>query len=74
MPVVHRFDGFVVRIYFGDHNPPHVHVVGPDFEALVSISDLAILEGAIPPKFSREALEWIAANKADLLRKWEETH
>jgi len=72
MPVLQRFDGFVIRMYFEDHNPPHVHVVGPDFEAHVSIGDLAILAGEIPPKFSREALNWIAANKSSLLAKWEE--
>jgi hypothetical protein len=72
MPVIQRFDGFVIRMYFEDHNPPHVHVVGPDFEALVSIGDLAVFAGAIPPKFDREALGWIAANKSSLLVKWEE--
>ncbi len=72
MPVLQRFDGFVIRMYFEDHNPPHVHVAGPDFEARVAIGDLAILEGEIPAKFRREALDWIAANKASLLVKWEE--
>ena len=72
MPVLQRFAGFVIRMYFADHNPPHVHVVGPDFEALVAIGDLAIFEGAIPAKFSQEALDWISANRSFLFRKWEE--
>ena len=72
MPVLQRFGGFVIRMYFEDHNPPHVHVVGPDFEARVAIGDFAILEGEILSKFSREALDWIAANKTFLLAKWEE--
>lgn len=72
MPVLQRFGGFVIRMYFADHNPPHVHVVGPDFEALVSVADLAVMEGKLPVKFSREALDWVAANKTFLLLKWEE--
>jgi Domain of unknown function (DUF4160) len=72
MPVVQRFNGFVIRMYFEDHNPPHVHVVGPDFEARVGIGDREVLEGTLPPKFRKDALDWIAANKAALLKKWEE--
>jgi len=72
MPVLQRFAGFVIRMYFADHNPPHVHVVGPDFEALVSVADLAVIAGELPARFSREALDWIVENRAFLLLKWEE--
>jgi hypothetical protein len=74
MPVIQRFDGYVIRMYFEDHNPPHVHVVGPDFEALVAIKDVAVLVGDISARFRREALDWIAANSASLAQKWEEIH
>ncbi len=74
MPVIQRFDGYVIRMYFEDHNPPHVHVVGSDFEALVAIEDAALLVGDIPARFRREALDWIAANSALLTQKWEEMH
>lgn len=26
MPTIHREDGFSIRLYPGDHAPPHVHV------------------------------------------------
>jgi hypothetical protein len=74
MPVIQRFDGYVIRMYFEDHNPPHVHVVGPDFEALVAIEDAAVLVGDIPAKVRKEALGWVAANEASLAQKWEEMH
>lgn len=34
MPTVLRFDGLLVLIYPNDHRPSHVHVLGPDREAL----------------------------------------
>ena len=74
MPVLHNAGRYVIAMYFEDHNPPHVHVVGPDFEGLVAISDLAVFRGSIPSKFSREALKWIDENRETLLGKWNECH
>ena len=74
MPVIQRFNGYVIRMYFEDHNPPHVHVVGPDFEALVAIEDQVILAGEIPNQHRREALDWIAANTDMLMTEWERMH
>ena len=71
MPVVKRFGGYVVKIFFADHNPPHVHVVSADFQALVSISDAAIFRGEIPAKFRGEVLEWISLNREFLMTEWE---
>ncbi len=72
MPVIVRFGGFVIRMYSNDHNPPHVHVENADFRALVAIKNCRIIEGNIDPKFRREALDWIAANIAMLMQRWEE--
>jgi hypothetical protein len=74
VPVIYRFDGYVIRMYFEDHNPPHVHVVGPDFEALVAIEDGTVVAGVLPAKCRGETLHWIAANRALLAEKWEEMH
>jgi hypothetical protein len=74
MPVLHNAGSYVIAMYFEDHNPPHVHVVGPDFEGLVAIADLAVFRGSIPPRFSRAALGWIAENRGMLADKWEEWH
>ena len=72
MPTIKRFAGFVVRMYFADENPPHVHVESADFRARVAIQDASVLDGGIPPKFSKEALSWIEKNREWLLKKWAE--
>jgi hypothetical protein len=74
MPTLFDGGSYVIAMYFEDHNPPHVHVVGPDFEALVRISDLSFLQGSLPGKFSREALKWIGENREMLDAKWTEWH
>lgn len=74
MPPLFKAGGYVIAMYFEDHNPPHVHVVGPDFEGLVRIGDLAVFRGSIPSRFSREALKWIEENRGLLLSKWNEWH
>ena len=72
MPTLARFAGFEIDMYFEDHNPPHVHVVGPDFEILVAIQGGTIIVGAAPARVRRTALHWIANNRAMLLAKWNE--
>jgi hypothetical protein len=59
-------------MYFHDENPPHVHVVGKEFEARVAIEGATILTGEMPARVRKQALGWIAANEEILLRAWEE--
>ena len=72
MPVLKRFSNFVIRMYFRDENPPHVHVVGADFEARVTIRGATIIGGKLPARVSREALAWISANSIFLLEEWKD--
>lgn len=72
MPVLKDFGGFQIMMYFRDHNPPHVHVENNDFRALVSIEDALVFEGNIDAKFRRDALDWVAEHRLELLKKWAE--
>lgn len=74
MPIVAEFGAYKIAMYFHDHNPPHVHVFAADFEGLVSIVDGGILAGSIPPKYRRDALDWVREHRMDLLAKWQEYH
>jgi hypothetical protein len=50
MPEVSRFYGIVVRIFYDDHNPPHLHAEYGEHEVLVNINTLAILGGNLPAR------------------------
>jgi hypothetical protein len=72
MPTIKDFGAYRITLYAEDENPPHVHVIAPDFQAKVRIADAKVLVGAIPPRHQREALSWIRANREKLKAKWDE--
>jgi hypothetical protein len=49
MPTLQRFGAVSLRMYADDHQPPHFHIVAPDFQVLVRISDLRVIEGEARP-------------------------
>ena len=52
MPVLARFYGITIRMYFQqtEHNPPHIHAIYGDEMAAIDIQTGNILEGHLPPK------------------------
>lgn len=73
MPVLSRFYGIIIRMYFlqKEHNPPHIHAIYGDDVAAVTISDGKVLEGALPAKALEMVKEWISLNREVLLAIWE---
>lgn len=59
MPVLSRFYGIVIRMYFqqSEHNPPHFHAIYGDHTAAISIADGTVLEGELPKKALEMVLE-----------------
>ena len=72
MPTIHRFGSVSIKMYADDHNPPHFHIVSTDFQVLVRISDLSIIEGDGKPSDLAEALVWARLNQLSLALKWAE--
>jgi hypothetical protein len=72
MPTIVKIGNLKIQIFADDHNPPHFHVVTPDFEALVLISNFEILAGRIDHRSLEAALEWAKAqeNKEKLEHEW----
>jgi hypothetical protein len=53
-------------------HPPHFHIVAPDFQALVRISDLTVIAGDAMPSQIAEALAWAETRREWLALKWAE--
>jgi len=70
MPELSRFLGIVILMYFDDHNPPHFHVRYNDFRAIISIKDLLLIEGELPPRVLGLVIEWAGLHKNELLENW----
>lgn len=63
MPEICRFYGIVIKMLFDDHNPPHFHVTYNEFKAVISINNLYIIKGDLPPKALGLVMEWTKLHK-----------
>jgi len=72
VPEVSRFYGIVIRMFFNDHDPPHVHAVYEEYEALVGIDDLETIRGHMPQRAMALVIEWAVAHRDELRSCWRE--
>lgn len=72
MPVISRFYGLVIKMYFqqSEHNPPHIHVVYGEYIGAIDIKTFEMLEGDLPPKALSLVKEWMGKHQDDLLQIW----
>lgn len=70
MPALQRFGPICIRMYPGDHRPPHFHVVGPDFEVAIAIEGLSTIAGRARSSQVASALAWAAKNQDFLRQVW----
>ena len=72
MPVLARFYGLVIKMYFqqSEHNPPHIHAIYGEYMGAIDIQTTHMLEGDLPTKAYSLVREWIELNKAELLDIW----
>ena len=73
MPVLSRFYGIIIRMYFqqAEHNPPHIHAIYGEDVAAIDIRTGEVLEGHLPPKALAMVREWSNIHEEDLLSMWE---
>jgi len=73
MPTLLDKRSWKITMYFGDHNPPHFHIVTRGGgEAQVEIATLALLAGEVDARILAAAREWAVERKEFLFAKWEE--
>ena len=70
MPGVSRFYGIVIKVFFGDHPPPHLHAIDGDYNALFGIESLKIIEGDLPSRAEKLVTEWATLHQAELMEMW----
>ena len=70
MPIISRFLGIVIAMYWDDHMPAHFHAKYGEYEIIVHIST-AVVEGRFPKRAQRHVMEWYELHKDELLDNWE---
>lgn len=73
MPVISKFYGIVIKIYFmqKEHNLPHLHAIYGEYMSAINIETLEVIEGDLPEKALKLVKEWILKNKKDIMNIWE---
>ncbi len=72
MPIIARFYGLIIKMYFQqrEHNPPHFHVIYGEYMGAIDIQTLSMLEGDLPPKALALVQEWAESYQKELLHIW----
>jgi hypothetical protein len=71
MPQIHRFTNKVKICMYPDHAPPHFHLRGPGWSAVIKLGSLSVMRGNAPKKELARAIRWAKDNKAFLESEWE---
>ena len=72
MPVLARFYGIIIRMYFlqSEHNPPHIHAIYNEDVAAIDFMSGEVLEGNLPAKALSMVREWILLHRDTLMDIW----
>lgn len=70
-PTIYRINKIKISLNENDHNPPHVHVVSPDFIVLIDIRTCEVIKGQARISQLNEVLKWVEENREWLLNEWE---
>ena len=70
MPVISQFYGIIIRMFYNDHAPPHFHAVYGEYELIMGIAPIMILEGQAPNRVRSLVLEWAALHQQELVDDW----
>jgi hypothetical protein len=71
MPVIARFYGILIKMYFKEHGVPHFHALYGEHNGVFEIDSLEMIEGDLPNRAQKLIKEWAAMYKGDLLEMWE---
>ncbi|EIC23711.1 DUF4160 domain-containing protein [Thiorhodovibrio frisius] len=71
MPIISRFFGIIIRMFFNEHAPPHFHAEYGEHRATIDIRSLTIMDGKLPRRATELVLDWAELRQSELLRDWE---
>ena len=70
MPIIARFYGIAIKMYFREHGRPHFHAVYAEYNGVFDIETLEMIEGDLPLRAQMLTKEWASGHQRDLRRIW----
>ena len=74
MPTYFSFHGIKIQLFHDDHAPPHFHAVAAEYELVVAIKSLEVMQGSMPTKKRKQVLAWAKVHQDVLLELCEALH
>ena len=71
MPTISAFYGILIQMFWKDHAPPHFHALYAEYEAVVDIRTLEVIDGGLPRRAMALMLEWAQEHRAELMEDWD---
>lgn len=72
MPEICRFFGIIIRMFYDEHNPPHLHA---DYQGKKAVFDFQgnVMNGNLNSRTATKLVrEWIDMNFQELEKAWED--
>jgi hypothetical protein len=70
MPVITRFYGILIKMYFKEHGVPHFHAVYAEFNGVFDIRTLEMIERDLPRRAQKLIRDWAKPYQEELLKMW----
>jgi hypothetical protein len=70
MPVISRFFGIIIRMFFNEHAPPHFHAEYAEHQVIIEIKTLNVIEGKLPRRALELVLDWAELHQDALMVDW----
>lgn len=72
MPVIARFFGMVVKMFFlgKEHGVAHIHVIYGEYAGVIDVATGEMLEGDLPQRALGMVSEWVSMHRAELMEMW----
>lgn len=71
MPVIARFYGILIKMYFREHGRPHFHAIYAEYNGVYDLETLEMIEGDLPGRARRLIEEWAAKYQTELQAMWD---
>ncbi|NCO54902.1 MAG: transcriptional regulator [Bacteroidetes bacterium CG02_land_8_20_14_3_00_31_25] len=70
MPIIARFYGIIIQMYWEEHNPPHLHAEYQGNKMQISIKTLEV-KGDFPARAKAMVFEWLSLHLNEIMENWE---
>ena len=65
MPMITMFYGIIIKMFFSmrKHNPPHIHAIYGEYEGILDLRSMNMIEGDLPARALKLVQEWMALHQ-----------